>query len=294
MTIKQFFLIGVMLSALFNTQVVAENKALSSSEILVQSSQQEWRKLDLDNTLILALSTGQVVIELNPDLAPNHVANFKMLVREKFYQNLNIYRFVEGFVAQGGDVSKQKLPGKAKRVLKAEFYRQTAQALPITVLDKKDGYADKTGFYKGFAVAQNQSGTKTWQVHCPGNFAMARDNDKNSGGTEFYIALGEHRYLDLNISSFGRVISGIEHIQRLDRKPNTNSADTLYNPIISFAVASDLSSSPAHTIQVLKTNSDGFKQYLKARRNRTEAWFHYQANYLDVCSVSVPVRISEE
>jgi peptidylprolyl isomerase len=123
---------------------------------------------------------------------------------------------------------------------------------------------------------------------------MARDNDKNSGGTEFYIALGEHRYLDLNISSFGRVISGIEHIQRLDRKPNTNSADTLYNPIISFAVASDLSSSPAHTIQVLKTNSDGFKQYLKARRNRTEAWFHYQANYLDVCSVSVPVRISEE
>ena len=271
----------------------AETKLLTPSQIVAQSSQHEWRALDLENTLILGLKTGEVVIELNPDLAPNHVANFKKLVREGFYQDLNIYRFVEGFVAQGGDISEKKTPKTGKKTIDAEFIKSTPTRLPIQVVTKEDGYADVVGFYNGFSVAQNKAGTKTWQTHCTGNFAMARSNDVNSGGTEFYVILGDHRYLDLNITSFGRVVSGIEHIQRLERKPKTTVSDKNFNPIVSFHVASDLKSSEAHDLEVMKTDSDSFKKYIESRRNRPSEWFVHQANFMHVCGVSVPNRITK-
>ncbi|MFY8349201.1 peptidylprolyl isomerase [Pseudoalteromonas sp. SSM20] len=270
--------------------LIAKEQTLSPAAVIEKSSTNEWRSLDLENTLILTLNTGDVVIELNPELAPNHVINFKKLVREGFYNGLNIYRFVEGFVAQGGDISEKKQPKSATKTVNAEFIKETKQPIEIQLVDTKDGYADKTGFLNGFAIAQNATGTKTWQTHCIGNFAMARGNDINSGGTEFYVILGNHRYLDLNITSFGRVVSGIVHIQRLKRKPETTIEDVNFNPIKGFAVAADLANSPAHNLEVMKTQSASFKRYIESRRNRPEEWFQHQANYIDVCGLSVPMR----
>ncbi|MCW5731726.1 MAG: peptidylprolyl isomerase, partial [Alphaproteobacteria bacterium] len=58
---------------------------------------------DLENTLYLELKDGRVVIELRPDLAPNHVRRIKELVREGFYDGIVFHRVIEGFMAQGGD-----------------------------------------------------------------------------------------------------------------------------------------------------------------------------------------------
>ncbi|HIJ63297.1 MAG TPA: peptidylprolyl isomerase, partial [Rhodospirillaceae bacterium] len=58
---------------------------------------------DRENTLYLDLKDGRVVIELRPDLAPNHVARIKELAREGFYDGLLFHRVIEGFMAQGGD-----------------------------------------------------------------------------------------------------------------------------------------------------------------------------------------------
>ncbi|TMP81261.1 peptidylprolyl isomerase, partial [Pseudoalteromonas ruthenica] len=127
---------------------------------------------------------------------------------EKFYDGLRIYRFVEGFVAQGGDQGEPKKLSKAKRAVDAEFFYTSKNRLPITSLKMIDGYAPVTGFLDGFAVAQSADGKNTWQTHCPGIFAMARGNEINSGGTEFYITLAPVRYLDRNITVFGRVLHG--------------------------------------------------------------------------------------
>jgi cyclophilin family peptidyl-prolyl cis-trans isomerase len=261
------------------------------SQIIAQASESSWRGLDLENTLLIELATGTAIVELNPTLAPGHVANIKLLAREGFYDGLNVYRFVEGFVAQGGDVS-DKIPVKtAKKAIPAEFYHSTKVPFGITLVDDKDGYAARTGFINGFAVAQNQAGTQTWQAHCTGTFAMARGNEADSGGTEFYVVLGHAtRYLDRNITAFGRVIDGMAHFQQLSREAKNGVEDVTYNPIKSVRVAADVEHQKSREIKVMKTESEDFKELIKARRNRPEAWFIETPNYTDVCAVSVPTK----
>jgi peptidylprolyl isomerase len=288
--LTQFSLLCV--SLMFSAAGLSMQKVSAPADIIANAPNEHWRKLNPENTLYLELERGTVIIELNPLLAPLHVENIKKLAREGFYKNLNIYRFVEGFVAQGGDVTETKKPKVGKLAIKAEFYKTTHTELAITLVDDKDGYAKRTGFLNGFSVAQNAHGTQTWQTHCPGTFAMARGDSANSGGTEFYVALGAIRYLDHNITSFGRVISGMEYILKLDRNPKDDSEASLkaYNIIKDIKVAADHLKDTPLVIDIMKTDSDSFKELIKARRNRPEPWFLATPNYTDICSVSVPVR----
>ncbi|CAH9063862.1 hypothetical protein PSECIP111951_02987 [Pseudoalteromonas holothuriae] len=256
-------------------------------EIVSQAPASAWRLVNNDDVLKIQLPTGPVYIELNPILAPNHVANIKLLAREQFYDGLSMYRFVEGFVAQGGDASNSKVTKHAKKQLSAELILNSKKPfLSVTALNMVDGYAQRTGFFSGFAVAQNLQATQTWQTHCTGAFAMAREDALNSGGTEFYITLSAQRYLDKNTTVFGQVLSGMEHVQKLDRSPTHGQ---VFNHIESVRVLSDIASKDKQRFKVFNTSHDDFKTLIEARKNRPEAWFVAKPNYLDVCAIKVPV-----
>ena len=75
---------------------------------------------DLENTLLMDLKDGQVVIEMLPDFAPKHVARIKELVRQKFYDGVVFHRVIEGFMAQGGDPTGTGTGGSGQN-LDAEF-----------------------------------------------------------------------------------------------------------------------------------------------------------------------------
>jgi peptidylprolyl isomerase len=259
---------------------------LSASQIIERAGKEEWRLVDSENIIKVFLPTGAVYIELNPLLAPKHVKQIKLLAREGFYKNTNVYRFVEGFVAQGGDNSGKKEIKTASEILPAEFYLTTSTPLFVTELEG-DGYAPVTGFINGFAVAQNEARTQTWQVHCSGVFAMARDSNVDSANTEFFITLGQNsRYLDKNITVFGKVLEGMEHVNRLAREP---SEGMLFNPITDIRVLADITNDSSE-FKVMKTNSISFKQLIKARKNRTESWFVQSYNYVDVCAMPIPSK----
>ncbi len=260
----------------------------TAAQIINQATQQQWRLVDADNIIKITLPTGAAYIELNPLLAPKHTQNIKQLAREGFYKNLNVYRFVEGFVAQGGDESGKKPVKSAVKAIPAEFYLTTSSPVNITELDHNDGYAPITGFLNGFAVAQNDAQTQTWQVHCNGIFAMARDNDINSGGTEFYVTIGQGpRHLDRNITVFGRVLEGMEHFNRLSR---TSTKNTVFNPITDLQVLADISQQDNSQFKVMRTDSNAFLALIKARQNRSEAWFVETPNYIDVCGMPIPTK----
>ncbi|MCQ8877673.1 peptidylprolyl isomerase [Pseudoalteromonas shioyasakiensis] len=282
----KFWLFITLLFSLITLPIAAKQATVNS--VMQQVDSSDWRVVEAQNILKITLPTGAAYIELNPLLAPTHTKNIKRLAREGFYNGLNIYRFVEGFVAQGGDASGKKVPTQAKKSIPAEFYLTTKKPLAITELDHNDGYAAITGFLNGFAVAQNQHKTQTWQVHCNGIFAMARDNDINSGGTEFYVTIGHSpRYLDRNITVFGRVLEGMEHFNRLERKA---SGDTPFNLITDIQVLADISGQDNSQFKVMRTDSRVFKALIAARRNRSEAWFIATPNYIDVCAMPIPTE----
>ena len=270
-----------------------ENK--TPYEIIELSPDSDWRDIDLANTLYITLEGGLVVVELAHSFAPRHVNNTKKLVREGIFNDTSFYRVIDGFVAQGGptelkDVNKPKI---GKLTINAEFTLDKKIPGIFTPLAGFDGYAAEVGYVDGFAIGRNTQKNKNWLLHCYGAFAMGRANEANSGGTELYIVIGTaQRYLDRNTKVFGRVISGMEHIQALKRSTGLKGARDMQgkNKIINISVASDLKAEQLIPLQVMRTDSDSFKALIKSRKNRNGEWFLYQHNYIDVCSVAVPVR----
>lgn len=272
---------------------------LSSAEVINQSHQDEWRSLDLDNSLYIELESGTVIVELEPTHTPNHVKNTKALVREGLFDNTQFYRVIDGFVAQGGpaSIAETYQPANGSLSIDSEFSTLFDNPLDIYELESNDGYAEKVGFYKGFAIGQSNDQKESWLLHCYGALGMGRADETDSGGTELYVVIGHaQRYLDKNVTVFGRVVYGMEHLQSLKRSTSLAGPVDLknQNKIISIQVASDVNSDDLIPLELLKTQSKSFDKYIQARKNRREAWFVDSKNYNDVCSIQVPVRLKAE
>ena len=135
--------------------------------------------LDPENTLLLDLSTGgRVAIQLRPDVAPGHVERVKLLARRGFYDGLKFHRVIEGFMAQGGDPGGDGTGGSELPDLKAEF-----NGLP----------------------------------HVRGAVAAARTDEPDTANSQFYIMLAPRLILDGKYTVFGRVVSGMNHVDALNR-----------------------------------------------------------------------------
>jgi len=155
---------------------------------------------DLENTLYLELKDGRVEIELRPDLAPNHVARIKELVREGFYDGVVFHRVIEDFMAQTGDPTGTGTGGSGQK-LKAEFN------------DAK---------------------------HLRGTVSMARANHPDSADSQFFIVFKPAPFLDRQYTVWGQVISGMEHVDNIKKGgPNNGMVDDP-DRIISLKVAADV------------------------------------------------------
>ncbi|SET41672.1 peptidylprolyl isomerase [Thalassotalea agarivorans] len=261
-----------------------------------QSAESEslWRTPDKENTLLLNLANGLVVIELAPEFAPNHVAHIKSLVRAGFYHQSKFYRVVDGFVAQAGPLED---PTESKTIAMEDSIKIDKQ-WPYTSVSKTDMFAAETGFKDGFAVALDADKSSAWLTHCPGTIALARETDKDSGTHHFYFVIGQApRYLDRNMAIFGRVIYGMDNVQGIARTKDYKGDDIIaekgFTDIVSFDVMADLPQKKQLTIEVERTDTDAFAKRLFNRANRTHPFFyHTPPAVLDVCQVQVHSRVA--
>jgi peptidylprolyl isomerase len=135
--------------------------------------------LDPENTLLLDLSTGgRVTLQLRPDMAPRHVERMKTLARRGFYNGLSFHRVIEGFMAQGGDPQGNGTGGSELPDVEAEF-----NALP----------------------------------HVRGALAAARAESPNSANSQFFIMLAPRLSLDGKYTVYGRVVSGMNFVDAIER-----------------------------------------------------------------------------
>jgi cyclophilin family peptidyl-prolyl cis-trans isomerase len=139
---------------------------------------------DAENTLILDLKSGPVVIELKPDVAPGHVARIKDLARKGFYDGVVFHRVIPGFMAQTGDPTGTGSGGSDLPDLKAEF-----SATP----------------------------------HKRGTVSMARTSNPNSANSQFFICFDDASWLDRQYSVWGQVVEGMEHVDAIKKGGEHNN-----------------------------------------------------------------------
>jgi peptidylprolyl isomerase len=256
----------------------------------------DWRAVEPEDMLVIETARGQVVIELNDTFAPNHSARMRQAARDGFFDGRDFYRVIDGFVAQGGrgeEADSVELPQYPALV--GEF-TLPGDGLSFTAMSDPDLYAEQVGHVDGFPAGRDSEG-RTWLLHCPGTMAMARNNEPDTGDVEFYIVIGHApRHLDRIMSVFGRVISGMEHVQALNRgNPAVNSGviedPTQRDPIVSMRVGSDIPQADRPAFEVMRTDGQAFHDAKSGRRNRThEFFFETPPAVIEACHMPGPVR----
>ncbi len=231
----------------------------------------------------------------------------RALARAHFYDGLSFYRVIDGFVAQGGigegTAATKDHPKEAKALakwppLKAEFDRPIADIqAAFTPSGSPDLFAPEAGHVHGFAAGRDAKEGREWLIHCPGTFAFARDNAANTATTEFYIVIGEApRRLDRNLSAFGRVIDGMNYVQKLHRGDPAVESGVIQDvgkrdKILSVRIAADLPKSERPHYQVMRTTSKAFAKWKADRINPAPGFYvRTPPKILDVCLAPVPSR----
>ncbi|MBP5300286.1 MAG: peptidylprolyl isomerase [Victivallales bacterium] len=157
--------------------------------------------MDKENTIYLDLKDGRVVIELLPQVAPQHCARIKELVRQGFYDGIVFHRVIEGFMAQTGDPTGTGMGGSGKK-LKAEFNNMP---------------------------------------HVRGAVSMARAQDPNSADSQFFICFADATFLDRQYTLWGKVTSGMEFVDKIKRgDQRANGLVDHPDKILKMQVAADV------------------------------------------------------
>jgi peptidyl-prolyl cis-trans isomerase B (cyclophilin B) len=132
---------------------------------------------------VITTSEGVMVVEFYPDVAPNHVANFKKLARQGFYDGTCFHRVIKGFMIQGGDPNTKNETAKDTWGMGGPGYTVNAE------FNSKH--------------------------HARGILSMARANDPNSAGSQFYICHGDAGFLDGQYTVFGNLVKGDDVLEKI-------------------------------------------------------------------------------
>ena len=161
-----------------------------------------------ENIMILKLKDGDIKIELFEDVAPNHVKRIKQLAKDGKYDGVVFHRVIDGFMAQTGDVQFGNSSNDQFDLKKAGM---GGSDLP----DLKEEFSDLP--------------------HERGTLSMARSQDPNSANSQFFICFKEASFLDRQYTVFGKVIEGMDIVDKIKRGDQNNNG-SVSNPdkIISF------------------------------------------------------------
>ena len=269
----------------------------SASLFAEQGPPPQWRKPADENLVYMHTDNGLIMIELAPFMAPNNVKQFANLVNEGFYDGLEFYRVIDGFVAQAGD-EKERKKSEFKSPLNAEFTRKAPKNSEFMLIQQNAFLAPQTGYLHGFSAGRDVETQEEWLLHCPGHVAMARTNDADSATTEFYIVIGQApRHLDRNMSSLGRVIHGMDIVQSFNRA-NANEAGGVIVDIgrrtkIQWARTGDKVNPELRVpVEVQIDDSEAAQQRLNSAKKMESPFYHFKGNgNLDLCYYQLRTRV---
>ena len=248
----------------------------------------DWRTPDPNNVLVIDTNKGRIIVEMTPEVAPLHVAQVRALAHENFYDGLRFFRVIDKFMDQTGDPQNNGQGGSSKPNIPAEFTFRRGSDLPFVLA--ADQTVAEIGFIRSLpvesqsmmlaAMTKDQKVT-AWALYCQGVMGMARDENPDSGNSQFFLMRYPYPSLERKYTAWGRVISGQDVVRAIKTgEPVEDPQDRMER----VRVLADLPEKDRPKVRVIDPQGPWFKAEIARVRAAKGADF-------TACDVDIPVEV---
>jgi peptidylprolyl isomerase len=265
--------------------------ALSGSDFAAATAkptEADWRTPAPETVMVIDTNKGRVLVELVPDVAPNHVSRLQALTRSGVYDGRTFFRVIDKFMAQTGDPTNTGEGGTELPNLKAEFTFRRAADTGFVAMAAPAGL--EVGYVKSLPVVSqawswsdmtSDKKVAAWGTYCPGVVGMARDEDNNSANSQFFLMRQPYPSLDKRYTAFGRVISGLDAVRAIKTGEPVPAPQDLMTKV---RLLSDIPESERPKVRVIDPKGAWFAAETKRLRALKGADF-------SVCDIDLPVEV---
>jgi peptidylprolyl isomerase len=289
---KRTMLIAALLAAAAVTATAAPKPkapvAAATPAAAAAPGPSDWRTPDPNNVLVIDTNKGRIVVEMLPEVAPQHVAQIRALAHENFYDGLRFFRVIDKFMDQTGDPQNNGQGGSSKPNIPAEFTFRRGSDLPFVLA--ADQTVAEIGFIKSLpvesqsmmlaAMTKDQKVT-AWALYCQGVMGMARDDNPDSGNSQFFLMRYPYPSLERKYTAWGRVISGQDVVRAIKvGEPVEEPQDRMER----VRLLADLPEKDRPKVRVIDPQGPWFKAEVARVRAAKGADF-------TACDVDIPVEV---
>jgi peptidylprolyl isomerase len=248
----------------------------------------DWRTPDPNNVLVIDTNKGRIVVEMIPEVAPLHVTQIRALAHENFYDGQRFFRVIDKFMDQTGDPQNNGQGGSSKPNIPAEFTFRRGSDLPFVMA--ADQTVAEIGFLKSLpvesqsmalsAMTKDQKVT-AWGLYCQGVMGMARDDNPDSGNSQFFLMRYPYPSLERKYTAWGRVISGLDVVRAIKvGEPVEDPQDRMEH----VRLLADMPEASRPKVRVIDPAGPWFKAQIGRVRGAKGADF-------TACDVDIPAEV---
>ncbi|HEY3948290.1 peptidylprolyl isomerase [Phenylobacterium sp.] len=248
----------------------------------------DWRTPDPNDILVIDTNKGRIIVELTPAIAPQNAAQIRALAHEGFYDGLRFFRVIDKFMAQTGDPQNNGQGGSSKPNTPAEFTFRRGADLPFVMA--ADQTVAEVGFIKSMPVTSQSMALSAmtkdqkvtaWGLYCPGVVGIARDENPDSGNSQFFLMRQAYPSLEKRYTAIGRVIAGEDVVRAIKTgEPVEQPQDYMEH----VHVLADMPEATRPKIRVIDDKSPWFKAEIEYVRAAKGADF-------TACDIDIPVEV---
>ena len=248
----------------------------------------DWRTPDPNDVLVIDTNKGRIVVEMVSEVAPLHVTQIRALAHENFYDGQRFFRVIDKFMDQTGDPQNNGQGGSSKPNVPAEFTFRRGPDLAFVMA--ADQTVAEVGFVKSLpvmsqsmmlgAMTKDQKVT-AWALYCPGVMGMARDENPDSGNSQFFLMRYAFPSLEKKYTAWGRVISGQDVVLAIKvGEPVEDPQDRMER----VRLLSDIPEKDRPKVRVIDPKGPWFKAEIDRARAAKGADF-------TACDVTLPAEV---
>ncbi|HEX5264871.1 MAG TPA: peptidylprolyl isomerase [Phenylobacterium sp.] len=248
----------------------------------------DWRTPDPNDVMVIDTNKGRILVEIVPEAAPQHAVRMRELAHENFFDGLRFFRVIDDFMAQTGDPQNSGQGGSSKPNVPAEFTFRRGSDTPFVMA--ADQTVAEIGFIKSLpvmsqsmmlgAMTKDQKVT-AWPLYCQGVAGMARDNNPDSGNSQFFLMRARFPSLEKKYTAWGRVISGQDVVNSIKvGEPVEQPQDRMER----VRLLADLPEAERPKIRVIDPKGPWFKAEIERQKAAKGAGF-------SACDVTIPAEV---